>query len=92
LLTPEAEVLVISGSTLRALDEVVGSRNPFELRLRGMITTTDVRMIDFRTIAERRSDRPIIGIGSNTENIIDRFHGTPVPTLGGHYSRWNPPK
>jgi hypothetical protein len=75
--TLEAEVLVISGSTLRVLDEVVGCRNPFEMLLRSVITTTDVRMIDFRTIAERRSDRPVIGIRSNTENIVDRFHGIP---------------
>jgi hypothetical protein len=73
----ETEVLVISGSTLRVLDAVVGGRNPFEMLLRCVITTTVVRMIDFRTISERCSDRPVIGIRSNTENIVDRFHGIP---------------
>jgi len=73
----EAEVSVISGSTRRVLDEVVGGRNPFEILLRRVVTTADVRMIDFRTLAERRSDRPVIGTRSNTENIVDRFHGIP---------------
>jgi len=75
--TLEAEVLVISGSTLRVLDEVVGCRNPFEMLLRSVITTTDVRMIDFRTIAERRSDRFFFNVTTTTENIVDRFHGIP---------------
>jgi hypothetical protein len=39
-------------------------------------------MIHLRTVEERRSDRPVIGFGSNTENIIDRFHGTPFEMLG----------
>jgi hypothetical protein len=47
-----------------------------------VITATDVRMIHFGTIAERRFDRPVIGIGGNTENIIDRFHGSLVPMRG----------
>jgi hypothetical protein len=75
--TLEAEVLVISGSTSRVLDEVVGCRDPFEMLLRSVITAIDVRMIDFRTIAECRSDHPVVGIRRNTESIVDRFHGIP---------------
>jgi hypothetical protein len=61
---------------------LVSGSDPFELLLRSAITATDVWMIYFCTVAERRSDRQAIGIGSNTENIIDRFHGTPVPIPG----------
>lgn len=61
---------------------LVSGSDPFELLLRSAITATDVWMIYFCTVAERRSDRQAIGIGSNTENIIDRFHGSLVPMRG----------
>jgi hypothetical protein len=90
LLPPETQVSVIIGPKLRALDEAVSGSNPFELLLGSAITTTDIWMIYFSTVAERRSDLPVIRIGSNTENIIDRFHGTPVPMRGRPLQRMNP--
>jgi hypothetical protein len=77
-------VPIVRGTPLRTLDERVGGRDQFELLLRGLITGSYVWMVHFGAISERRSNRLIIGVRSNTEHVIDGFHGTPVRRSAGH--------
>jgi hypothetical protein len=84
VLTSEAQVSIVRGTPLRALDKRVGGRDQFELLLGRLITGPDVWMVHFGAIAKRRSNRVVIGVRRNTEHVIDGFHGTPVQRSVSH--------